>query len=203
MRYYEPVTTEFLKDKMTERANELIDQGKIRGYDVEDFLDNWACIGPQLVYEDPNIEADLNIEFDMENYTPYRLNDEYHHDYGFTDLTGFKQIGDLTIYGMGAGGDWECALYFFFYWDGEKVRAYIPEKGNPYNTDAKSAYGNAETYDLEKGAENPDITNIRKRAEAGDFKFDGDLDDEYPELHECSPNPNKIKADIADNFERR
>jgi hypothetical protein len=28
------------------------------------------------------------------------------------------------------GGDWESPVFFCIYWDGRKLRAYVPEKGN-------------------------------------------------------------------------
>lgn len=40
-------------------------------------------------------------------------------------------------------------MYFIIYWDGEKLRGYIPEDGNPWNTATREAYGNNEEQDTE------------------------------------------------------
>jgi hypothetical protein len=37
------------------------------------------------------------------------------------------------------------------YWDGKKLRGYIPTKGNPWNTDTKMAYGNSYKDDYADG----------------------------------------------------
>lgn len=39
-----------------------------------------------------------------------------------------------------AGGDWECPVCFFIYFDGTHFRGYIPLKGNAINTKTKSAF---------------------------------------------------------------
>jgi hypothetical protein len=54
---------------------------------------------------------------------------------------------------MCAGGDWEYPVYFILYWDGTHLRAYMPTKGNRWNTDSKEAYGNDA---------DADASNIRK-----------------------------------------
>ena len=41
-------------------------------------------------------------------------------------------------------------MFFIIYWDGKKLRAYVPTDGNPWNTDTKEAYGNDEEKDEDK-----------------------------------------------------
>lgn len=41
-----------------------------------------------------------------------------------------------------AGGDWESPVCFFIYYDGEKLRGYVPLKGNALCRDTKMAFGN-------------------------------------------------------------
>ncbi len=50
----------------------------------------------------------------------------------------------VTVALVYAGGDWESPLYFAFYYDGKKFRAYMPSDSNVYNRTTKQAYGNAE-----------------------------------------------------------
>lgn len=47
-----------------------------------------------------------------------------------------------------AGGDWECPVCFIVYFDGSKIRAYIPLKGNAINRNTHAAFGG----DTEKDA---------------------------------------------------
>jgi hypothetical protein len=58
--------------------------------------------------------------------------------------------------GIWAGGDWECPVAFIIYWDGSKLRAYVPTDGNSWNTDTKRAYGNEEK-------DGEDLKNMKKR----------------------------------------
>lgn len=41
-----------------------------------------------------------------------------------------------------AGGDWETPLSCILYFDGRKLRGYVPKDGNSYNHAAKAAFGN-------------------------------------------------------------
>lgn len=71
------------------------------------------------------------------------------------DICGYKILSNNLPVMVGyAGGDWEFPVAFILYWDGKKLRAYIPENGNVYNKKEKKAwdYEDAETldYDWEK-----------------------------------------------------
>lgn len=46
------------------------------------------------------------------------------------------------------GGDWQWPVHMAIYWDGNDVRAYVPEKGHNYNTINKSAFGEDFNSDL-------------------------------------------------------
>jgi len=41
-----------------------------------------------------------------------------------------------------AGGDWECPVCFFVYFDGTRFRGYVPTKGNAFRKDNYTAFGN-------------------------------------------------------------
>lgn len=43
-----------------------------------------------------------------------------------------------------AGGDWECPVLFFMYWDGSKFRGYIPIYGNAVNRKTNSAFSQSD-----------------------------------------------------------
>jgi len=81
-------------------------------------------------------------KFDTENV---QANNEWD---DLPNVYGFHTLGNrFTFVGVGAGGDWEVPITFIVYWDGKKLRGYIPTEGNPWNTDTKEAYGNNEELD--------------------------------------------------------
>lgn len=102
--------------------------------DLSGHLDRYA-------FQDltPQIEKDLQkVDFDLENVMDETDDPEH---------LGYRMIGDLAVYALEAGGDWEWPVYFIFYWDGKKLRAYIPKDGNAWNYDTKKALGNDDTAD--------------------------------------------------------
>ena len=88
-------------------------------------------------------------EFDMENVTTKGWGNDFKNIMGFQSL----KIGNFRIYftylGVMAGGDWEEPVYFIIYWDGAKLRAYIPNDGNPWNEINKMPFGNDENSDID------------------------------------------------------
>ncbi|MBX7136803.1 MAG: hypothetical protein K1X83_02380 [Oligoflexia bacterium] len=64
-------------------------------------------------------------------------------------LVGYHRLPNgLSFLGCLAGAEHETMLFFAVYFDGEKLRAYFPQDGNPYNTDFKAAYGRHGRADL-------------------------------------------------------
>lgn len=62
------------------------------------------------------------------------------------DVIGEKATPDGIPYlQIRAGGDWETALVCIIYFDGKKLRGYVPKDGNSYNHGAKAAFGNHAT----------------------------------------------------------
>ena len=101
-----------------------------------DFLDN-----PYLIRK--KFEKDLKVEFDFENF-----------DCDDDDLLGYHTLDNgLTFLGCSAGGDWETPVFFIIYFDGKKLRAYVPKKGNTWNKKTKQAYGNEEEEETEMDSE--------------------------------------------------
>jgi hypothetical protein len=90
------------------------------------------------------IEKDLSkVEFDTENVeckSYYPKIDAYEKILGYHTLDN-----GLSFLGITAGGDWESPVFFIIYFDGYKLRGYIPEKGNSWCKKTKSAYGNGDT----------------------------------------------------------
>ena len=83
-----------------------------------------------------SLGKDLKISFDRENVIV---------DYNGAPLLGLQTIKDFNFVGVYAGGDWEAPVFFILYYDDKnKLRAYIPSDGNPYDRVNKEAWGNGE-----------------------------------------------------------
>lgn len=105
----------------------------------------------------PDIRKDLKkIETEIENHEEVTLGSG-------------RLANGLTYIAVRGGGDAEVPFYFIIYWDGKALRAYIPTKGNTWNTDTGKAYG----HDPEA-----DLLNARERF-PGHFRDDSTGDDLY------------------------
>jgi hypothetical protein len=124
------------------------------------------------------VGKDVKVKFDLENI----IDDEEGWKGELGGLLGYRQEANgLTYLGLAAGGDWESPVYFMTYWDGKKIRVYIPTEGNPWNRTTKEAYGNDEDADIKdfkkhykhllEGVEEEDFDNIDV---SGSVEFDKD-----------------------------
>lgn len=127
-RVFAPVTPEELKAKI----DAVVDDG--------DYADIVRVLG-----------KDIKVDFDCENFATDPS------AFGPKSLIGLHTLPNgLTFHGFAAGGDWQHPVFFLVYWDGKKLRGYVPTNGNPWNTDTNRAYGNSR--DEEK-----DFQNARRR----------------------------------------
>lgn len=120
-----------------ELKNKILTRGKNLGADSsEDWRKLYDAV-QEMIYKDPTIKKDLSkITFDTENL-----------DVDGTDInyTGFYTLeSGFTFLLCVGGGDWEMSLGFIIYYDGEKLRAYIPTLGNTFDLKEKCAYGSEE-----------------------------------------------------------
>lgn len=101
-----------------------------------------------LAYLTPQVRKDLSkVEFDDENLA-WQPGEAY---CKADDICGFRTLPNgLTILGATAGGDWEMPIYFCIYWDGTKLRGYVPKDGNTWNHKRKQAFGNGSDEAVEK-----------------------------------------------------
>jgi hypothetical protein len=114
--------------------------------DLMDKIDGCDSRNPKHLT--PQVEADLDkVEFDTEN-----ISDSTSDAWGWKNkqsLLGYRTLDNgLTFLGVNAGGDWEVPIFFIIYWDGKKLRGYIPTEGNTWNTISKVALGNGEESDI-------------------------------------------------------
>lgn len=125
-RFFEPISIIELENKIKEVAPNLFDSS----YEYDDIFNLMDYLGD-----------DIKVQFDLENFD---LGDQD----GSDPLVGFQtNSSGLTYLGIFAGGDWEFPVYFIVYWDGKKLRGYVPTDGNPWNTKTKTAYGNDDSDD--------------------------------------------------------
>jgi hypothetical protein len=62
---------------------------------------------------------------------------------GYNNELGFHTLdNDFTYLGCMGGGDWEFPVFYIIYWDGKKLRGYVPTDGNMFNRSTMMAYGN-------------------------------------------------------------
>lgn len=78
-------------------------------------------------------------------------NDIWQGKYKF-DTENVDSVGGIKMSNKGfpyiqcrAGGDWECPVCFFVYFDGTHFRGYVPLKGNALNRNSKNAFGSSST----------------------------------------------------------
>ena len=144
-RVFSPITKEELRAKVEKAFGERI--------------------SPSLLRE--KLGKDLKVEFDFENFECRE------DDFGPDGLMGLQSWPNgLTFLGMAAGGDWEHPVYFVVYWDGKRLRGYVPTAGNPWNTTTKKAYGNDAKADLANAKKRwPDSYAFCEEVEPSDFDF--------------------------------
>jgi hypothetical protein len=163
-RVFVPITLNELKKKVDDALGE-------DGYDYRHLT--------------PVIEKDLDkVNFSTENLEAGNGS--------VKDLVGYHMLSNgMPILGISAGGDWEYPIFFCIYFDGKKLRAYIPEKGNTWNTDTKKAYGNDTVADLK---------NARKR---WPVQYPPDLEVDEDEDVEPIGNTDEMAKDIMDRIVRK
>lgn len=147
-RYFAPITIPDLQAKV-EKA--FVDEDPNNPY-----IHRRDAFSHHVMQE--KLGKDLKVGFDYENF----------------EIVGYKTLANgLTYLECYAGGDWEHPVTFIIYWDGKKLRGYVPMEGNPWNTDTKQAYGNDEEADLK---------NARKRWPDCPDDLDGWFDTDAVEI---------------------
>lgn len=145
-RYSQKLSLEEFKTKCD---NILKINDKAKGFDPYEFS--------------ATIIKDLSkVTFDFENYNIGNADpnyEKYPSDYsGFNGYPcGYHVLENgLPVLFVNAGGDWEIPICFCLYWDGKKMRGYIPTDGNVYNVKEKCAYGSEEDDEENKPEGNPE-----------------------------------------------
>ena len=131
------ITPAEFEEKMRKLWDKCTNQDKYSGkYSIDNFVYR-LCRGPKTRHTPEEFHQMMDdlakVEFDFENCgaSPAKIQTY--------DGTCF-----IKCY---AGGDWECSVTFFVYWDGSKFRAYVPVYGNAINRDINRAFGNDDEAD--------------------------------------------------------
>ena len=92
--------------------------------------------------EDETLMKDAKYIFDFENTIGLlKENIYFKKDIG-SHLIGFHTLSNgIPFLGFVAGGDWETPIFAIYYYDGKRIRMYIPSYGNTINLDTKTAFG--------------------------------------------------------------
>lgn len=113
---------------------------------ANDYIEDYGELDPAA----PDMFRIIHMLF-MEELLPEVHNDWSKIDFSTEnlDITGEKLTPEGVPYiRLRAGGDWENPLVCMIYFDGKKLRGYVPKDGNTYNYKTKSAFGNDETGDF-------------------------------------------------------
>jgi hypothetical protein len=151
----------------------------------------------------PQIDKDLSkVNFDMENCYCDQ-------DPGISGGSSFRKIqgfhtlpNGLSFLGVCAGGDWEHALLYILYWDGTKLRGYIPTDGNTWNTKTKMAYGNG-AESIKEPRDYRDVKACAKYEKRVLEVDDSEIRERFGKKYDFNsvrPDLDKIQADIMDHI---
>lgn len=153
---------EFLRFMQEEAKKEAEEYGdEINEDDSEDML-------YYLVKYNVEIDHDINIAFDTENFTT-SIEDCFGDNIVREPLLGFHELDNgFMFWGFEAGGDWEYPVFGIVYHDGKRLRGYIPLCGNTVNTDFMCAFGSEEFEYLSRDEQDEYLKKYKK------YSFDED-----------------------------
>lgn len=114
--------------------------------DLQNIVEKYDGLHSAL-YENPADDDISSVNFDTENMEEFGTEYSYNHLPGLKNLDGYEMLGEgdsaFPVLWVAAGGDWELPLVFIlFIGEDGKLHGYVPEDGNAYNHEKKSAYGN-------------------------------------------------------------
>lgn len=145
-RFFAPISVDELKAKV-EIAFLLADP------DRDDYVNLADRFDTDLIFR--KLGKDLKVKFDFENFFVSKQPNT---------LMGLHSLPNgLTCWGMLAGGNWQIPVFWVCYWDGKKIRGYVPEAGNPWDRKKKEAYNNSGNPDIDEQDWKLIVADIEKR----------------------------------------
>lgn len=152
-RYYSKIS----KEEFLQKIKELMRSSNDDDYEERETDEDL------YPYELPKvIEKDLaKVRFDYENHSTF--NEEQYPD---SYPTGHRELlPDFHVFFAWAGGDWEYPVGFIFYFNDNKLRAYVPKDGNVWNKKEKCAYGSEEDSEPTPSNDVEEIPSFEKMRE--------------------------------------
>ena len=174
-------------DALRHKINSLL---KEKGVDSDLFTDDIYGGVEELRTLTKSVKQDLKaVIFNTENISAG--------DVFSAPVSGYEVTKQKVPYlAVTAGGDSETPLVFIIYWDGQRLRGYVPKNGNPWNTMTKRAYGNSEHEHEHEHGDRSDIQDAIVR-----FPWIGFQKGDDQLLHDIRIdlfNENLIRAELND-----
>lgn len=197
-RYFSPISLSDFKTKVLTRLKKLSVEDEFvdptetppTGHDPLHFY------GASYLAEIPP-SSDFKVSFDTENmilgpqdYSRQNMGVNMDPILGFqvSAFTGMPYLGVMS------GGDWEEPVYWVMYWDGAKLRAYIPTEGNCWNLKTKEAYGNDTDADLK------DFTHRNPQLDSAEIERIFSKGEGHTLI---KPDPSRLLEDIQNRIQKR
>ena len=189
-RYFAPISEKDLIDKI---LNAWVKHEDYNIFDKDDF----GKLSYRTPFNEltPTITKDIKVSFGTDNVNfEDRLDSPY--ESVKDDFLGVKTLDNgMTYFGIQSASDEEIFLYFIIYWDGKKLRGYVPKDGNTWNTKTNQAYG-SDDDDIKNIIERcPDLWNALPKEEQDGFLNYGDIDD-----LDIKADKEKIRKDIKERI---
>lgn len=184
-----------VKVSKDELWKKIVNRAMKIGEDIDDDMEDDGPAGEfasefirELIYCDETIRKDIKYNVDAENIlTAYDAYDE-------DEYVGLHTLSNgLTFYGIVMGGDWEIPAFIIIYWDGKKLRAYVPSYGNRINLDCKCAFGSEN--DADDAQSEKLLTKYKKIGIEPDDPDYINLSELYCKMYDTTPDDCKINYD--------
>ncbi len=140
------ISIDLLRVKLCEFIQNLEDAED--NFDLSNMEDD--CFANLVAVDNENLKKDIKFA----NYCENIISDDSEHNVSYEgdSLLGFHTLENgFTFYGAMGGADWSWPMFSIFYYDGVRIRAYTPIRGNTVNVDFKSALGlEGEYYEVDE-----------------------------------------------------
>ena len=143
----------------------------------------------ELFYNDETIRKDIKYNVDGENIL-VACDADYEDKY----IGMYTTNEGLTFYGFLAGGDWEMPMFIIIYWDGKKLRAYVPSYGNVINLDCKCAFG-SECDEVDDNKAKALLAKYKKLGIEPEDPNDIDWGEMYCKIYDTTPDSCEFNYD--------
>lgn len=185
------VMTKISKNELWRKMCESVNLMEFSEWNDSYMIEEFTCYNvlEKILHECESVFIDMKtIQVDSENIT-CTMDNTFGDDVVGTPMLGLQTINnDYTFFGFEIGGDWEYPLFAIIYYDGEKIRAYIPNCGNVVNLDFNCALGSELGVSREEESKFKKMTEIYSKVFAENPKrgiFYTDILEDGEQLEAC------------------